>query len=92
MPSKILITPKPLLIAVRDMDKVIDMGKVKMDVNERAGRYRNISLEHEDTRKSVWKGLIELCAKDVKKVRVDEEVDNEEGGVSIDDALMKLLG
>lgn len=92
MPEKLLITPKPLLIAVRDMDKVIETGKVKMDVKERAGRYRNISLEHEDTRKSVWKGLIDLCAKEVKKVRVEVEGELEGGGVSVDEALLKLLG
>lgn len=92
MPSKLLITSKPLLIAVRDMEKVIDIGKVKMDIAERAGKYRNISLEHEDTRKSIWKGLIDICAKETKKVRVDVEMDNDEGGVSIDDALLALLG
>jgi len=92
MPVRLLITPKPLLIAVRDMNKVIETGKVKMDVRERAGKYRNISLEHEETRKSVWKGLIDLCAGEVKRAKVDVDIDNEDGGVSIDDALLKLLG
>lgn len=92
MPVRLLITPKPLLLAVRDMNKVIETGKVKMDVKERAGKYRNISLESEDTRKSVWKGLIDLCAGDVKKAKVDGDKDTEEGGVSVDEALMALLG
>jgi hypothetical protein len=92
MPDKLLITPKPLLIAVRDLDKVVDSGKVKMDAKERAGKYRNISLENEDTRKSVWKGLIDICAKETKKVRVETEVGLADGGVSVDEALLKLLG
>jgi hypothetical protein len=92
MPVRLLITPKPLLIAVRDMNKVIETGKVKMDVKERAGKYRNISLENEDTRKSVWSGLIAICARETKKARLEVEMDdNEDGGVSIDEALMKLL-
>jgi len=92
MPDKLLITPKPLLIAVRDLDKVIESGKVKMDAKERAGKYRNISLENEDTRKSVWKGLIDLCAKETKKARVEVEIGLADGGVSVDEALLKLLG
>jgi len=93
MPSRLLITPKPLLIAVRDMDRVIDSGKVKMDIKERAAKYRNISLEHEETRKSVWKGLVELCAKETKKVKVSSEAKGAEGGgVAIDEALFQLLG
>lgn len=92
MPDKLLITPKPLLMAVRDMERVIETGKVKMDAKERAGKYRNISLEHEDTRKSVWKGLIELCAKEVKKAKFEVETEVPGGGVSVDEALLKLLG
>lgn len=93
MPIRILITPKPLLIATRDMNRVIETGKVKMDVKERAGKYRNISLEHEDTRKSIWKGLVDLCAtKTVKKQKMIEAEDTEAGGVSVDEALLSLLG
>jgi len=92
MPQKLLITPKPLLIAVRDLDRVIDSGKVKMDIKERAGRYRNISLENEETRKSVWKGLVDLCAGGTKKVKISSETDISEGGIALDEALLKLLG
>lgn len=92
MPNKLLISPKPLLIATRDLDRVVDNGKVKMDTNERAGKYRNISLEHEETRKSVWKELVKLCDAGTKKVKLTVEKDTEEGGVTIDEALMELLG
>ncbi|RKF58914.1 hypothetical protein OnM2_064064 [Erysiphe neolycopersici] len=58
MPSKIMITPKPLFIAVRDLEKVVDKVKVKMDANERAGRYRHVSIEHDETKRKLWKELV----------------------------------
>ncbi|KHJ30331.1 hypothetical protein EV44_g3146 [Erysiphe necator] len=58
MPNKIMITPKPLLIDVRDLEKVIARGKVKMDVNERAGRYRHVSIEHDDTKRKLLYRLL----------------------------------
>jgi hypothetical protein len=92
MPSKILITPKPLLVAHKDLEKVIEKGRVKMDVSERAARYRNISVEHEETRKRIWKGLVECCTRTAKKPRASEEDDEMEGGVDLDDIMNKLIG
>ncbi|KAI6247680.1 hypothetical protein HI914_04465 [Erysiphe necator] len=63
MPYKIMITPKPLLIVVRDLEKVIARGKVKMDVNERAGRYRNVSIEHDDTKRKLLYRLLIISIK-----------------------------
>lgn len=91
MPNKILITPKPLLVAVGDMDKIIEKGRVKMDVDERAGRYRNISVEHEDTRKRMWKGLLKVCAEPGKKSRVDDPKDSA-GEVDLEALMFKLIG
>lgn len=93
MPIRILITPKPLLVAVKDMERVLDKGRVKMDIDERAGRYRNITVEHDETRKRMWKGLINACASSDKKPRVNsDDMDDEEGGVDLDDVLFKLIG
>jgi len=90
MPNRILITPKPLAIAVQDMVKVLEKGMVKMDIDERAARYRNISVEHEETRKLMWKGLLEMCADSGKKKRPD--VEDSGDGVDIDALLYSLIG
>jgi hypothetical protein len=92
MPVRILITPKPLSVAVKDMEKVIEKGRVKMDVDERAGRYRNISVEHEETKKLMWKGLVAICSNAEKKQKPDDDVDNDDGGVDLDDLMSKLIG
>lgn len=90
MPNKILITPKPLTIAVQDLTKVMEKGRVKMDVDERAGKYRNISVEHEETRKAMWKGLISVCSDSGKRQKPNTE--ENAGGIDIDDLMFKLLG
>jgi len=92
MPGKLLITPKPLLVAVRDMDSVVSKGRVKMDVGERAGRYRNVCVEAEESRKAIWTGLVSLCDVETKKPKTDQDA---EDAVSSNDhmaALMELLG
>jgi hypothetical protein len=91
MPDKILITPKPLTIAVQDMVKVIEKGKVKMDTDERAARYRNISVDHEETRKLLWKGLIAVCSESGKKQKPDAVEESEEG-IDLDQLLHNLIG
>jgi hypothetical protein len=90
MPGRILITPKPLLIAIKDMEKVVDKGRVKMDLDERAGKYRNISVEHEETRKKMWKGLVDVCSEADKKPRV--EMLGDDDGIDLDALLFKLIG
>jgi len=92
MPEKILITPKPLLIAVQDMEKVIDKGKVKMDTKERAARYRNISVEHEESRKRIWKGLVMVCGETEKKKLKPEEAGSSKSVIDFDQLLHDLLG
>jgi hypothetical protein len=92
MPVRILVTPKPLLIAVKDMEKVMEKGKVKMDVTERAGKHRNISMESEETKKRVWKGLVEICGDSGKKQKIAVEDGSSQAAVDIDDIMAKLLG
>jgi len=91
MPNRILITPKPLTVAVQDMTKVLEKGRVKMDVDERAGKYRNICVEHEETRKLMWKGLVSICSDSGKKQKPDVE-EGSSNDVDIDDLMFKLLG
>lgn len=92
MPMRILVTPKPLLIAVRDMERVVDKGKVKMDVGERAGKHRNISMEHEETKKRVWKGLVDICADSGKKTKVDTGNGESDNSIDVDEIMAQLLG
>lgn len=91
MPNRVLVTPKPLLVAVKDMEKVIDKGRVKMDLDERSGRFRNVSVEHEETKKKMWKALVEVCRDSGKKVKPAEE-DGRETAENYDDVMAGLLG
>jgi hypothetical protein len=93
MPDKMLITPKPLLVAVKDMERVIEKSRVKMDVTERAARYRNILIDHEETRKRMWKALVDCCANHDKKPRMDDsEGGVGDSGIDLDDIMFKLIG
>ncbi|KAI6250142.1 hypothetical protein HI914_02102 [Erysiphe necator] len=67
MSPKIMIASKPLLIAIRDLEKIIEKARVKMDFNNRAGRYRLMSIEHDDTKRKLWKELVILCSGTDKK-------------------------
>lgn len=94
LPSRILITPKPLEIAVRDMDRVMERGAIRMDLKERAGKNRNMSVESEIMRKKIWKVLVDnLHEANAKKRKVDTEK-KKEGTTELgfDDALHALLG
>ncbi|POS82428.1 hypothetical protein EPUL_005857, partial [Erysiphe pulchra] len=77
MPSKIMIISKPLLIAVKDLEKVVEKGKVKMDINERAGRYRHVSIEHYETKRKLWKELVILYSSSDKKKKIDDRKNND---------------
>jgi len=94
MPSRLLITPKPLDIAVKDMEKVMEKGCVRMDLKERAGKNRNMSVEAESARKDLWKVLVEgLHDVGNKKRKVDRSEKNVVGeNLNFDDALKDLLG
>ncbi|RKF58535.1 hypothetical protein OnM2_067060 [Erysiphe neolycopersici] len=92
MPSKIMITPKPLLIAVRDLEKVVDKGKVKMDANERAGRYRHVSIEHDETKRKLWRELVVLCSNPDKKKKLNESKAVDGSNVDLDELMSGLLG
>jgi hypothetical protein len=92
LPSRLLVTPKPLEIAVKDMERVIDKGCVRMDLKERAGRNRNMSIEAEKTRKDIWKVLVGgLHDTGNKKRKVADAAKGDEK-VGFDDALASLLG
>lgn len=80
MPDKIYVTPKPLGIAVNDMVKVKSKGAIKIDLGERAGRFRNICVESEAMRKAMWKELVGVSAgahsqKRVKVMDTEQETD-----------------
>jgi hypothetical protein len=72
MPNRIFVTPKPLGVAVSDMTKVVSKGMIKIDLGERAGKYRNICVESEEMKKSMWRELIEVSreAHTAKKAKV----------------------
>jgi hypothetical protein len=92
LPSRLLVTPNPLEIAVKDMERVLDKGCVRMDLKERAGRNRNMSIEAEKTRKDIWKVLVAgLHDTGSKKRKVAETAKGDEK-VGFDDALATLLG
>jgi hypothetical protein len=92
LPSRLLVTPKPLEIAVKDMERVIDKGCVRMDLKERAGRNRNMSIEAEKTRKEIWKVLVGGLHETGNKKRKVAETAKGDDKVGFDDALATLLG
>lgn len=91
MPSKLLITPKPLLIAVKDLEKSVKKDKVKIDIDERTGRYRHMAIEYEKTRKAMWKELVAICYEPGKRRKVVLDEVNKEGGIDIDALMSKFL-
>lgn len=54
LPSRLLMTPKPLSIAVRDFEKIIDGQAIKTDDYESAAWYRNLGIVGEEFRKRIW--------------------------------------
>jgi hypothetical protein len=93
LPLRLLVTPKPLDVAVRDMGKVIEKGCVRMDLKERAGKNRNMSIEAETMKKEIWKVLVDgLQDVGTKKRKVVSGGLEKEGVEEFDDALNALLG
>jgi hypothetical protein len=93
LPSKIMVTPKPLSIAVKDLGKMVEMAMIKMDLKERAGRNRNMQVESELMRKRIWKALVTgLQESSAKKRKVVVEKRNAAAEGNFDDALNDLLG
>lgn len=91
LPEKILVTPKPLAIAVRDFGKVIAEGGIKIDLKERAKKFRNMSIEAEEMKKRVWKALVEGLKDSSKKRKLNEKT-KEPDNVDYDDVMATLLG
>jgi hypothetical protein len=89
MPEQILITPKPLSIAVKDMDKMIAAGGVKMDLKERAKKFRNIAVEAESMKKVIWAVLVEGMKDSAKRQRVEKKPGADVEG--FDDLMSDLL-
>jgi hypothetical protein len=90
MPERLLITPKPLSVAIRDMRKVVETKSVKMDFAERAGGFRNISIVSEPVRKRIWGALIDLddVESPKKKQKTGQGVDDE---IDVDALMKKML-
>lgn len=93
MPIRLIITPKPLMIAVKDMVKVVERGAVRMDLKERAGKHRGMSVEAELMRKRIWEVLVTgLQGAQAKKRKVAAERKAISVPENFDDALSNLLG
>lgn len=93
LPTRLIVTPKPLMIAVRDMVKVIERGAVRMDLKERAGKHRGMSVEAELMRKRIWEVLVNgLKGAQAKKRKVLVERKAASVPENFDDALSSLLG
>jgi len=93
MPSRLLVTPKPLEIAVKDMAKLIEKGGVRMDLKERAGKNRNMSVEAELMRKKIWLILVNgLKEANAKKRKVTIEKKDSAAAENFDDVLNDILG
>lgn len=91
MPEKILITPKPLSIAVKDMMKVNEQGAVKMDLKERAGKYRNISVDADAMKKRIWEALVGGLQDTLKRRKMNPEKKKVEASADFDELFNDLL-
>lgn len=92
LPIRILVTPKPLDIAVKDMGKVIEKGSIRIDLKERAGKNRNMAVESELMRKRIWKVLVDgLKDANVKRRKVTLEKKDAAAPGNFDDALNALF-
>jgi hypothetical protein len=91
MPNKILVTPKPLSVAVADMGKVMSKGAIKIDLNERAGKYRNMCVENDEMRKTMWRELLIVSEKAHTAKKAKETLD-EGDELDFDAIMFKLTG
>lgn len=90
MPEALLVTPKPILVALKDWQKFILVKKaIKIDLTERAGKNRNKGIVDDDTRKAIWTLLVDgmkgIGGPTAKKARVESEEVNQ------DDAIAEFL-
>jgi len=92
MPDKILISAKPLSVAVRDLETVMKKGVIKIDMSERAGRYRNMSVESEDMRKRIWKALVSVVEETSQAKRPRVETPDNGGEIDFDALFNQLVG
>jgi hypothetical protein len=90
MPVRLLVTPKPLATAVKDLVKVVDQGGVKMDLKERAGKFKNMSVESEEMKKRIWKVLVDGLRDSNKKRKVSSK-EKEPETENYDDVIGRLL-
>lgn len=92
LPERLLVTPKPIEVAVRDLLRVEERGAVRMDLGERAGKNRNMSVDAESSRKRIWKVLVDgLKDATSKKQKVEVEKKNASAEGGFDDLLYDLL-
>jgi len=59
VPSEIIILPKPVLVALKEWNKILDDGVVCFNLKERARDYRGHVVKEEGIRKKIWKSLQE---------------------------------
>lgn len=60
MPSTLIFAPKPILIAFKDWERVIEKRCIKMDMKERARQYRCCEVKAEVMVKEIWSELVDL--------------------------------
>lgn len=91
MPEAILVSPKPLTVAIGDWaGYVLTKKAVKFDLKERAARHRNKGIIAEEIKKEVW-ALLVKGLQTVKRVDVGKGKDRE-AAASFDDAFAAFLG
>jgi hypothetical protein len=60
MPSALIFAPKPIVVAFKDWERVMEKKCVKMDMKERARQYRCCEVKAETMVKEIWKELVAL--------------------------------
>lgn len=92
MPDRILITPKPLQIALNDWKKVVDKGSIRIDLKERAGKFRNVNVVSEMSRKKIWGALCDGLGEVETRPRKKTKGNDEPKDAEYDDVMSALLG
>jgi hypothetical protein len=91
LPEKILVSPKPLGTAVLDMGRVMKRGAIKIDLGERAGGHRNMTVVDRDMRQGIWDQLIVIGATSEQKKKAKTDEGAIAGGNDFDELFFNLI-
>lgn len=78
MPKEILVSRKPVLLALKDWNKVFEKSAVKMNFKERAKEYRTMVVKNESDRKLLWRCLMTAVKVHKNLEGVDEPVEKKQ--------------